>query len=271
MWHRALQATVLGTAMLTGAANAAEPIRLYAAGSLRAALGDAAKAYQQAFGAKIETTFGASGLLRQRIEKGEAAHVFASANMEHPLRLRKDGRAGPVVLFARNRLCALTQSAIEAAPDTLLEAMLRSDVRLGTSTPKADPSGDYAWEVFAKADKIRAGARKTLEDKALELTGGPDSAKAPAGRNQYAWVMETGKADIFLTYCTNAVLARREVSELRIVPLPPALAVGADYGLTVLNGAPKEAFRLALFILSPEGQAILASYGFDAPAAPNAR
>jgi ABC-type molybdate transport system substrate-binding protein len=38
-------------------------------------------------------------------------------------------------------------------------------VKLGTSTPLADPSGDYAWEVFRKADALRPGAFSKLEQK----------------------------------------------------------------------------------------------------------
>ena len=71
------------------------------------------------------------------------------------------------------------------------------------------------------------------------------------------------KADVFLTYCTNAVLAQRELPELQIVQIPKALSVAADYGLTVLADAPEAAQALADFILSPEGQAVLAGYGFD--------
>ena len=73
------------------------------------------------------------------------------------------------------------------------------------------------------------------------------------------------QADVFLTYCTNAVLARKEVPGLQIVPIPEALSVGADYGLIVLNDAPAGAQALADYILSPEGQAVLADYGFDTP------
>lgn len=51
-----------------------------------------------------------------------------------------------------------------------------------------------------------------------------------------------------------------------VVALPPPLAVGADYGLTALNAAQAEkALKLVMFILSPEGQQILARYGFSAP------
>src|SRR5690606_22883404 len=109
---------------------------------------------------------------------------------------------------------------------------------------------------------VKAGSTAVLTGKALQLTGGPDSAKAPEGRNQYAWVMEEKKADLFLTYCTNGVLARKEVPALQLVQIPPSLSVGADYGLLVLRDAPVEAWRLALFILGPDGQRILAEYGF---------
>src|SRR3546814_16234869 len=80
--------------------------------------------------------------------------------------------------------------------------------------------------------------------------------------------MEIGQADLFLTYCTNAVLAQREVPSLQNVAVPAALAVGADYGLIVLEGAPAEAWRLALHILSPARQKILADYGFERCALP---
>ena len=41
-----------------------------------------------------------------------------------------------------------------------------------------------------------------------------------------------------------------------------ALAVGADYGLTVIKGAPAAAEQFSRFILSPAGQNILIGYGF---------
>ena len=83
-------------------------------------------------------------------------------------------------------------------------------------------------------------------------------------------MLDSDQADVFLTYCTNAVLARAEVPGLQIIQVPPALSVGADYGLIVLDGAPPEAWHLAMYILSPAGQAVLADFGFDATARPKA-
>lgn len=267
---RAILAAALAMTLATGTLAAEETVRLHAAGSLRAAMTDISDAFEKSHGVRVERAFGPSGLLRQRIESGEPAEVYASANMRHPARLAHAGSAAPVVLFARNRLCALAQPEVSADPDAILDLMLDPGIRLGTSTPKADPAGDYAWEVFEKAGALRPGAAETLKAKALQLTGGPDSATPPEGRNLYGWVMHARQADLFLTYCTNAVLAERDTPGLQIVALPRELAVGADYGLTIMNGSPETASKLALFILSPSAQRILAGYGFDASGIPAA-
>jgi molybdenum ABC transporter molybdate-binding protein len=239
-----------------------ETVKLYAAGSLRLALTDVAKAYEATSGNKIEAKWGASGLLKNEIVAGAKTDVFASANMEHPQALHDAGKSGAVVLFTRNRLCALVKPGFGVDTETLLERMLDPNVKLASSTPKADPSGDYAFEVFAKAEALKPGARAALEKKALLLVGAADSAVPPAGRSAYAWHLAEGRADIFLTYCTNTIAAQKEVAGAQLIALPDALSVGADYGLTVMNGAPPAAQAFAQFIASPDGQKIMASHGF---------
>jgi molybdate transport system substrate-binding protein len=265
-------------AMMTLPVIAAEPVLLHAAGSLRTALTEAAGAFEAASGHKVQAKFGASGTLKDEIAGGARAEVFASANMEYPQALANAKKSGPVALFARNKLCALVRPGLSVDSATLLDRMLAADVKLGTSTPRADPSGDYAWEVFRKADKLRPGAFTMLERKALQLTGGPSSpsappspvprSPAPTSRALYGMLVAEGKADIFLTYCTGALEAKQQNAGQQIVPLPDELAVGADYGLTVLNGASPQAYQFAMFILSVDGQRILAKHGFAAPGLP---
>ena len=261
-------ALILLAAVMTVPAIASEPALLHAAGSLRAALTEVAAAFEAASGQKVQAKFGASGLLKDEIAGGARAEVFASANMEHPRALATAQKSGPVVLFARNRLCALARPGLAVEPATVLKRMLDVGVKLGTSTPRADPSGDYAWEVFRKADKLEPGAFATLEKKALQLTGGPSSPVAPPGRALYGMLVAQGKADLFLTYCTSAQEAKTQNPDQQIVALPDELAVGADYGLTVLNGASPQAYQLAMFMMSVDGQRVLAKHGFTAPALP---
>jgi ABC-type molybdate transport system substrate-binding protein len=262
----AFRAACLAVALaVTVPAAAQTPVKVYAAGSLRGVTTDLGNAWSASGGGAIAPEFGASGTLRDRIAGGADAHVFASANMEHPQSLASSGRAGPVSLFARNQLCALSTREARVATDTLLERMLDPSIKVGTSTPKADPSGDYAFLLFEKADKLRPGAGATLAAKALQLTGGPNSPTPPPDRSVYGVIVAGGEADVFLTYCTNAIVAQREHPALVVSTIPPALAVGADYGITVLKGAPADAAKFVAFVLSPEGRRIIASHGFAVP------
>jgi molybdate transport system substrate-binding protein len=254
--------------LLTTPAVASDAVLLHAAGSLRGALTEVGQAFEKSSGLTVQAKFGTSGQLKDEIAAGARAEVFASANMEHPQGLAKANRSGPVVLFARNKLCALARHGLAVTRDTLLDRMLDPDIKLGTSTPKADPSGDYAFEVFRKAEAIQPNSQSALEKKALQLTGGSGSFAPPGGRNPYGWHIAEGRVDIFLAYCTAARDAQKENVDLQMVALPDSLAVSADYGLTVMADASAGAYRLVLFILSPEGQRILASYGFSAPNLP---
>ncbi len=243
----------------------ADTVLLYAAGSLRSALTETAKAFETESGHAVQAKFGPSGLLKDEIAAGAPAGVFASANMEHPHALHAAGRSGPVRLFARNKLCALVRPGLRVDGASLLERMLDPAVRLGTSTPGADPSGDYAFEVFRRAEPLRPGAQAALEKKALQLSGNAHSARPPEGRSPYGWHVAEGRADLFLAYCTACREARRQYPDQQVVELPPELAVGADYGLTVVEGAPTLASRFAEFILSPDGRRIMTSHGFGSP------
>jgi molybdate transport system substrate-binding protein len=261
----ALAACALVAMMIPAPGPAAERVQLHAAGSLRAALTEAAAAFTRSSGIAVETKFGPSGVLKEAIAAGAPAEVFASANMEHPQALADAGLSDAVALFARNRLCALSRGGLDVTPVTLLDRMLDPQLKLATSTPGADPAGDYAWEVFRKAEAVRPGAFAALDKRAHKLVGAPGAAAPPANRSAYGALIADGAADIFLTYCTNAAVAQKENPGQSIVALPDELTVAADYGLTVLARAPASAYRLALFILSSPGQRILASHGFAAP------
>ncbi len=175
--------------------------------------------------------------------------------MGNPLALFRAGKAGPVVLFARNRLCALVRPGVSLTPDTFLATLLDPQIKLGTSTPKADPLGDYTWAMFGKADSIRPGSRATLEAKAQKLIGGPPiTAAPPAGVDVFAWHLQQGHADIFIEYCSAGGDFKKDLPGATVVDLPPQLATGADYGLTLLPTKNANAADFAFFILSPEGQ-----------------
>jgi ABC-type molybdate transport system substrate-binding protein len=261
-------ATLLAAALNTAQAQTTAPVAVYAAGSLRAALTEVSAGFERIRGVPVRLTFGASGLLRDRIAGGEPAQVFASANMDHPQALASAGKAEPVQAFARNALCVLATPGFSLQGKTLPQRLLDSDVKLGTSTPRADPSGDYAFEMFDRIEATGAagpGSAAVLKTRALQLTGGPNSPAPPANRSVYGELVAAGQADAFVTYCTNAAQARREHPQLQVMPVPDAVNVAARYGVALLQPAGVAARDWVAYLLSPAGQAVLASHGFSAP------
>jgi ABC-type molybdate transport system substrate-binding protein len=261
---------VMATLSLAGSASAQAAdgeLVVLAAGSLRRAMTEIAAAFERAApGQHVKLVFGASGLLLERIQRGERADVFASANLEHPQALLSAGKARSMRPFARNELCALVAPGVAVDSEALVEKMLDPGIKLGTSTPKADPSGDYAWAMFERIEQQgRPGAFNALAGKALQLTGGANSPPPPADRNVYGVLVAEGQADIFITYCTNASQALSEQPRLRVVPVLPAINVSASYGVAVTGGAPPSADAFADFMLGAAGQALLAKQGFAAP------
>lgn len=254
-------------ALLAVAPAHAEPLRVYAAGSLTASFNALLNAFGASPGAAAQPTYGPSGLLRERLERGEVADLFASADMGQPRRLAAAGRGTPVVMFARNRICALGRERLGITPANVLDRLLDPSVKLATSTPGADPGGDYAWAVFDRAERLRPGAKAVLEGKAQQLVGGPSMAPLVPGQGPSDGVFLSGRADIMLGYCSGAAGLRRTIPDLAAVPLPPELEVGPAYGLTVLSDNPAAA-RFALFVLSEPGQAILERHGLVPVAAP---
>jgi ABC-type molybdate transport system substrate-binding protein len=250
--------------MVSGVALA-DGARVHAAGSLKAVFTRLGALYAEQGGSAPRFEFGPSGVLRERIAGGAPADVFASANMTHPQTFVDAGKAASVIRFARNELCLLSRPGLALMPDNALDSLFRRDLKLGISTPKADPAGDYAVQMFGRADKLRPGAGRALLARAHQLTGAADSPKPPDGRNAYAWVVNSGQADVFVTYCTNTKLAQREVPALQQTALPPSLAVGADYGLVVLSGAGSEGEKFAAFLQTAPARKVLADEGFVLP------
>ncbi len=243
-------------------------VTLYGTGSLRGSLSEVADAFTQEYSITVNREFGPSGSLRERLENGEKTDVFASADIGNPLKLYQQGLSGPVVNFTSNRMTAIVKPGLSVTSDNLLDVLLDPQIKLGTSTPISDPSGDYAQEIFRKANELRPGSFQTLDAKALRLVGGPSSPPVPGGKNNLVYFLkETQQADVFLAYYTSGQSALQESPDLQLIELPQNLAVKADYGLTVLKEASPNATKLAEYILSPAGQKILAKYGFSAPSA----
>jgi molybdate transport system substrate-binding protein len=249
----------------------ASEIRVFAAGSLRDAFTAIFADYAKLNGGGFAPVWGPSGVLRERLQHGEAFDVFASAALPHAQALTEAGVSGPSVLFARNALCIVTDAGRRLDGANLVETLLRPDIRIGTSTPVADPAGDYTWELFHRIDARYAGAFETLSKKAQQLFGGTTTSAPVNGRHRLLVALDDGEIDLFVYYCSGAKLLISASPKYQAVELPPDLAVGPEYGLTVSQKAARGAADFAMYLLSPQGQSSLKSFGFIPVTLPAAR
>lgn len=247
---------------------AGEIVEIYSAGSLRGVVAGLTRE-ASAFNIDIKATFGGSGSLRERIEKGETPDLFMSADVGSPEKLQSEGRTVvPVIAFARNRMCIISRKSAGITARNLIDRMLAKDVRVKTSTPIADPSGDYAWAIFDRIDTLRPGAGAKLKEKAQALMN--VSAPASSGQSAAAALFAAKKIDLSITYCSAWPALEKEVPGLTSLVVPPQLDPHPVDGLAVLSDRP-QTLRVALLLLSLKGQAIVAQEGLVPLLDPGAR
>lgn len=233
-------------------------LQILAAGSLREVWKSLIAVFHAKSGLPTETQYGPAGLLRQRIEQGEVCDLFVSANLQHPTKLLQQGLAQDTGHFTNNTLCLTAKRDGVAEQDDWLSLLLRDDLRLATSTPLCDPSGDYTWQLFDNIEQRHFGCGNHLKRKATCMVGGADSVSVPAGELAAHWVIVTGHAELFIGYASYAPRLTRH-SHLRVLNIPSDYNVQAQYGWATLSAA---AGPLAAFLHSDAAQCILRQHGF---------
>jgi len=240
------------------------PISLWGAGSLRLPF-----AGQGGVFADVRPVpgfrFGPSGMLADRILAGEAWDVFCSADEDHPHRLAAAGLAVRPKPFAGNRLAVLFVKSRGFHSDNILSALLDPAVRIGMSTPGADPSGDYAQRLLARLGQAFPDAQEGLVARTEVLTGGGEAVPIEGPLGRYATIVADGHADVMLCYETICLDACTRSGNLAFACLPLEYEVAAVYGATVSRQADDRGLALFEFLFSDEAQARLAAFGFGPP------
>ena len=245
--------------MQTGSETA--PLIVLAAGSLRNVFVDIVSAFERQSGVSVRLEHGPAGLLREKIEEGAPFDVFASANMDHPERLEALGLAGPVLCFARNSLCVIARRSLGINDVNLIDILADPAVRIGTSTPKADPSGDYAVAFFDSVQSYHPGLGTLLANKAQALVGGRNSAPIPPGSTPAGHLIGDGTVDVFISYATNGLLCKDD-PDLVVVPIPPHLGPTARYGVALRPNAKGAATLFRNHLFTAKSKRVLARHGY---------
>lgn len=244
---RLLVATfVLGTAIACSGSSVEGELLVSAAASLTDAFAEMESAFEDANpDLDVVLNLGSSSALREQILEGAPADVFASANTSNMDQVAEAAEiSGEAEIFVTNSLQIAVPTG-NPAEVTGLEDFAREELLIGLCAEDV-PCGDFGRQALAKAGVIPSIDTNEPDVRAL-LTK-----------------IEAGELDAGITYLTDVLSASGRVEGLEI---PAEMNIVAEYPIATLAGAPNPdaAVVWVEFVLSEEGQAILASYGFRSP------
>jgi molybdate transport system substrate-binding protein len=246
-------ASGLAAGLLALAAGSAQATELIVSGAASltnafAAIGPAFEAQHP--GMRVRFNFASSDALLQQVAKGAPVDVLASADQDTMNGAATLGliAAGSRHDFATNRLVLVVPRASPLVPKTLGDLAQPAIRRIALGNPASVPAGRYA-EGALKAARLWTPLQ-------------PRFVPSLSVRQALDYVARD-EVDAAFVYATDAALRDRQVRVAFTVPTTEPI----DYPIATVAASPKrrDAQAFIAYVLSPDGQAILAQYGFAAP------
>jgi molybdate transport system substrate-binding protein len=245
---RMLSRLLLSFVLISATAQAADPVKVYAAASLTNALTDIGAAWESAGHAKPTLVFAASSALAKQIENGAPAQVFASADrkwMDYLVQRKKIEAASRRELLGNELvLIAPKGRAFAVKVENGFDLAGAFKGKLCTGEPDVVPVGTYAKQALTKF-----GWWSTLSSRVV----GTDDV-----RTALAFV-ERGECPLGVVYATDAAISEKvEV----IARFPAGSHDPIVYPFALVTGAGPEAGAFLDYLVTDAAQAVFKRYGF---------
>ena len=230
-----------------------QTLTVFAAASLTDAFTEIGAAFDAA-NPGVTTTFNFAGsqALRTQIEEGAPADVFASAN-----KTQMDAVIAASLItegtqqnFLTNKLVVILPADNPAALEKL-EDLATPGIKLVLAAEEV-PVGKYSREAF---DLMNGSFGNDFKDNVLaNVVSNEDNVKQVVAK------VQLGEADAGIVYTSDAIAA----PDLKTIEIPADLNVIAKYPIAPLVNSENAdlAAKFIEYVLSAEGQAVLAKWGF---------
>ncbi|MBL0348066.1 molybdate ABC transporter substrate-binding protein [Candidatus Villigracilis affinis] len=228
-------------------------LTVFAAASLTDAFTEIGAAFDAANPGVVTTfNFAGSQSLRTQIVEGAPSDVFASASEKEMDALVAESivGAGEAQIFLTNELIVILPVDNPAALEDL-EDLANPGVKLVLAAEEV-PVGEYARQAFDLMDVFFGAGFK---DKVFaNVVSNEDNVKQVLAK------VLLGEADAGIVYLSDVVTA----PELKFIEIPTDLNVIAKYPIAPLAKSKNAdlAAKFIEYVLSTEGQAVLARWGF---------
>jgi molybdate transport system substrate-binding protein len=247
------------TACASGPAASAESrgLTIYAAASLKAVMAKVKTTYEAANpGLTLTISTDSSAALETQIEQGAPADVFLSADTKNPQKLVDASlAAGGLTKFAGNLLTVIVPTSNPAGVQTPAD-LAAAGVKI-VAAADGVPITKYATQLVANLAKVEGYPADYAARYAANIVTKGDNVAAVVS------TIELAEGDAAIVYLTDAK------ASIKVTPIavPDAANVPATYAAVVVKassqGAGAQAFLA--WLTGPDGQAILAAFGFVPP------
>jgi molybdate transport system substrate-binding protein len=227
---------------------------IYGASSLNAVLAKVKTAYEAANpGTALSISTDSSTALETKIEQGAPADVFLSADTANPQKLVDKGLAAAgLTKFAGNLLTVIVPAGNPAGIQTPAD-LAKSGIKV-IAAGDTVPITKYANQLVANLAEQPGYPADFVAKYTANIVSKQDNVAAVVSQ------IALGEGDAGIVYATDA----KTSTQVMTVPVPAAANVPATYaGVVVKASANVDAAQAFLaWLAGPDGQAILASFGF---------
>jgi molybdate transport system substrate-binding protein len=243
----------------SAAASSAPPasLTIYAAASLKAVMAKVQTACEAANpGTMLSISTDSSAALETKIEQGAPADVFLSADTANPQKLVDKGlAAGSITKFAGNLLTVIVPVANPAGIQTPAD-LAKPGIKV-IAAGDTVPITKYATQLVANLARQPGYPADFVAQYTANIVSKEDNVAAVVAK------IELGEGDVGIVYVTDA----KTSTKVMTIAVPDAANVPATYGGVVVRASPNVAAAQAFlaWLAGPDGQAILASFGFLSP------
>jgi molybdate transport system substrate-binding protein len=250
-------ATSAGSPSATSPSPVAADLTIFGAASLSKVLEQVKTAYETANpGSALTISTDSSAALEMKIEEGAPADVFLSADTINPKKLIDGGFAdGDAVDFAGNELTIITPVGNPGGLTNPFD-LAKSGIRVIAAQDKV-PINKYAKQLVDKLAGEAGAPADFAANYAANVLSKEENVSALRTK------VELGEGDAGIVYVTDAAAS----DKVDTIDIPDAANVLATYAGVVVKGSNKadSAHAFLDWLKGPEGQAILAKFGFLPP------
>jgi molybdate transport system substrate-binding protein len=252
-----LSVLVVTTCGCTTTSTQSTKLTVYAASSLTGAFNQTAQAFEaNNTGVNVTINYAGSQVLATQIEQGAPADVFASADLTHMNSVKDAGlmNNSSITIFAENYLAIIVPTS-NPANITSLSDLANSGVKLDIGN-NATPCGMYTLQMLAKA------SNNSTYGSGFKNSVLANVVSQEVNVNDVVTKVALGQADAGIVYKSDVPAAYQ--SKVQVIPIPHSVNVLAQYPIGVVSSSPNAQLAQSFinYVMSPDGQAILQSYGF---------